>query len=308
MRLSMPLQTLSDLPNRETCTCSCFDNRFKQGNPSLGPFLYYKSLYFNFDERLSTIIIWTVTCIVIASTAIRSMYLTILNNGWNFSFWAIVITILQFYPFHYTWWSIFNYLNEGSVRMIYTQLFYGITDLLIGAISINCIDARLEPHPFCLYLIVLFSAVHCTSNLSILGSNKTPRFGLLIMWYSDIISFIVSIVVVYRIAIFKTVCLRLDSFWKYPKEVLDYLRKIKEQQQEQELEEEIFRKNIDCIEKEDKDKRKEEEKEEEITIRKGLVYSFTIEHFWTSNLVCLGLVFILVFLIRNACLWSPTEC
>lgn len=302
MRLSMPLQTLSDLPNRDTCTCSCFDNRFKQGNPSLGPYLHYKSFYFNFDERISTIILWTVTCIVIASTAIRTIYLTIINNKWNLSFWAIVITTLQFYPFHYTFWSIFNYLNEGSIRMIHTQLFYGITDLLVGAISINCIDTKLEPHPFCLYVIVLFSAVHILSNLSLLGSNETPRFGLLVMWYSDIVTFIISIVLVYRLAIFKTVCLRIDSFWKYPKEVLDYLdekkRQVKEQQQELE---EVFRKDIDYIEK-------DKEKEVEISIRKRLSYIFTLEHFWINCLVCLGFVFILVYLVRNACLWSPQEC
>lgn len=47
MRISMPLQSLLDLPDRSSCTCSCFDNRFKQGNPSLGLYKAYKSFYFN---------------------------------------------------------------------------------------------------------------------------------------------------------------------------------------------------------------------------------------------------------------------
>ena len=180
MERAMPPRALP-VVNRASCDCTCWDTRFKAEHGHAG----YKTVYFSFDERLPYLVSWTALCAALAASAIRAIARGLASRpirDWLDPWLAIAL--LQVYPAHYSFWCIWNYLNEGSTRMLYTQLFFAVSD---GAVA--CTAAFALRHgsvaPPAAWAASAASLAHVLANLSLLGSNAHPRLGLRIMWWSD---------------------------------------------------------------------------------------------------------------------------
>jgi hypothetical protein len=193
MQRAMPPRALPEV-NRATCDCSCWDTRFKAEHGHTG----YKTLYFSFDERLPYLVSWTALCAALAASAIRAISRGLAKRpllDWLDPWLAVAL--LQVYPAHYSWWCIFNYLNEGSTRMLYTQLFFAVSDGVVA-----CTAAYALRHgsvaPFAAWAASASSFSHVLANLSLLGSNASPRLGLVLMWWSDCLTLALLAVVLYR--------------------------------------------------------------------------------------------------------------
>lgn len=158
----------------------------------------YKTLYFSFDERLPYLVSWTALCAALAASAIRTIVRGLASRPMRdwLDPW-LAIALLQVYPAHYSWWCIFNYLNEGSTRMLYTQLFYAVTDGVVA-----CTAAYALRHgsvaPPAAWAASAASLAHVLANLSFLGSNAHPRLGLVLMWWSDCITLALLALVLHR--------------------------------------------------------------------------------------------------------------
>jgi len=295
----MPLQSALDLPDRSTCTCSCFDNRYKQGNPSLGLYPNYKTLYFNFDERISTILAWCVVCFVVAGAGCRTI-LAHMISGERHAYWALSLIVLSIYPLFYNFWSIFNYVNEGSSRMIKTQLFYGVTDMIVGAIAVSHLDAqKQQPHPVAYLMIIVISLVHIISNLSFLGANANPKLGLVIMWYSDVLTLVIGAFRIFIMARKGETVLRISSLWKSPREALEFILRRGERgagKESERGEERGSEKNL--ADEDDIDDHKE----------KTLQKVYCVKDLLGDILRVIVLSIFGILFIRNACLWSRDEC
>jgi hypothetical protein len=130
MERAMPPRASRAPVDRQTCTCDCWDTRFKAEHGFGG----YKTLYFSFDERLPYLAAWTALCAALAASALRTIARALAARPW--AAWLdpwLAIAALQAYPAHYAFWSIFNYLNEGSTIMLYTQLWFSATDSIVAA-------------------------------------------------------------------------------------------------------------------------------------------------------------------------------
>ena len=194
MERAMPPRAPPVPVDRATCDCSCWDTRFKAEHGHAG----YKTLYFSFDERLPYLVSWAALCAALAASAIRTIVRGLASRplrDW-LDPW-LPIALLQVYPAHYSWWCIFNYLNEGSTRMLYTQLFYSVTDGVVA-----CTAAYALRHgsvaPPAAWAASAASLVHVLANLSFLGSNAHPRLGLVLMWWSDCITLALLSLVLHR--------------------------------------------------------------------------------------------------------------
>lgn len=284
----MPLQSLLDLPDRSSCTCSCFDNRFKQGNPSLGLYKAYKSFYFNFDERIWSIVVWCVVCFVISSAAVQTIYAQFFS-GKRCALWAVGLVVLSIYPLFYTWWAVVNYLNEGSSRMIGTQFFYGLTDTLgVLAVALSHLDAKRQPHTLSLWITVSVSTTHILSNLSFFGANASPRFGLLLMWISDVLTLAIVLFKLCQILVKQEEMFRVETLWTNTIEALEFLG------------------GDESIEEEEEEVEKDENKNKRGKLKLQRVYSK--EAFLFDALYCGLSIAVGVLYIRSACLWNSKEC
>jgi len=223
MRASMPPQPGAPEVDRDACTCSCWDGRFKQGHVAAGRYAVYKTLYFSFDERLAGIVAWSALCLALALEAVRAAFAAAVSGRCSRA--ALALLALQAYPFFYTFWACLNYLNEGSTRMLFTQLFFGASDLLVALVAAACADRRVRPHPGALWLIAGVSAVHVASNLSLLGANAAPRLGMTIMFYSDLLTLAGAAYALFCVASARApqLILRLDALASRPSDAAAWL-------------------------------------------------------------------------------------
>lgn len=138
--------------NRTACTCDCWDGFFRGMHSREG----YKTFYINYE--IQTIILIGIFLFYVE--LLRNFLVKILcYQRWNF-----LLLLPAIYPNFYGTWNIINYLNDHDYhRMLPSQVFFAVTELMANYIFYRCLlisNANLAIQPWCLYLIGTICSVH----------------------------------------------------------------------------------------------------------------------------------------------------
>ncbi|XP_062571178.1 uncharacterized protein LOC134233208 [Saccostrea cucullata] len=112
--------------NRTGCRCDCFDTVYKGSYERPGK-TGYKHMYFN--ATFEMLVIWIITLVTIILSYESFKLLINLYSNRNLRWRMLLLFILDIHPNYYSFWSYFNYTNDGFYDQFYHQLFFTITEL-----------------------------------------------------------------------------------------------------------------------------------------------------------------------------------
>lgn len=98
--------------DRESCDCTCWDTKFKNGYDPSG----YRALYFNFDERMPGIIVWVTVYFQLALAAVKTVFANVCSGTARWTF--VILFLLSIYPHHYAMWCTFGYREFAHMEAL----------------------------------------------------------------------------------------------------------------------------------------------------------------------------------------------
>ena len=140
----------------ENCANTCWDTKFKGDYETLPA--AYKHIYFNITRQ--TLQIWFCTVLFMVAfyeTVKRFVYL-ILKCKLRFSMFVLFVSV--FYSHYYTWWSLFNYLNDDFYDQWYHQMYFSITELISTVCVVYLCNRDNSLYPKLLLLIIDIALFH----------------------------------------------------------------------------------------------------------------------------------------------------
>ncbi|CAF0770428.1 unnamed protein product [Rotaria sordida] len=173
------LQNVYFSVNKNDCTCNCWDGFFR-GKYSRGG---YKIFYFNYEKH----IIILLSIILFYSELLRQFLLKIIIKK-NF---ILLLLIPSIYSNFYGIWTIINYLNDRDYyRMLKSQIFFSLTELIITYIFYQCliIKNKIQIPIWSIYLLFIISFLHIILAFGELNFDQFVRNITLIL--SDLINLI----------------------------------------------------------------------------------------------------------------------
>lgn len=120
--------------DRDSCTCDCWDGRFKGRHGAGG----YKSVYFNLEAATVLLCAWSFVWVNALGVAMQRILL--LFRAGRLSYQALVPALLSFYPLFYGAWATWNYINDRFYTMLPSQLFFQLTELLPAYLIYQLLD------------------------------------------------------------------------------------------------------------------------------------------------------------------------
>jgi hypothetical protein len=163
--------------DRSTCDCTCWDGAFKNGYKTEG----YRTMYFSFDSRLQTLLLWVATFFLLAQCLVRHMVR---------SYWAgearipmLCVLACQMYSHHYSMWAGFNYINEGYIGFMAVQVIFAFTEILSTVAGAAQLSRDVPLAPRALWVMVGVSAFHAWHNVIDWTSGK---IGMPLMLAADL--------------------------------------------------------------------------------------------------------------------------
>jgi hypothetical protein len=138
--------------NRASCTCDCWDGFFR-GVHSRGG---YKTFYINYE--IQTIIL--IGLFLFYAELLRNFLLKLVASKRP----IMLLLLPAIYSNFYGTWNLINYLNDHDYnRMLPSQLYFSITELIANYIFYRCLlitstDAPIPP--WCIYLVASICSVH----------------------------------------------------------------------------------------------------------------------------------------------------
>ena len=147
----------------------------------------FRSIYFNFDERIELLLLWSGFYFIATSLALKAALNAVIAGRAR---WPLVLLFaVCLYPNHYGLWCTWNYLNEGFYPMLRTQLYFAVTELLIAGVIVAYVSDETPLHPAGLWAIVSISMPHLVQNWL---DQPRPLFGVAIMFYADVVNVAVA--------------------------------------------------------------------------------------------------------------------
>ena len=148
-------EALNNPVNPKTCTCDCWDGFFRgiHGKVSTGGF--YKMFYFNFNPITIVILFIFLTYAQLLKEVLtkivkllfhdckQSRFLKSFSKTDKFlclRYGFLINLLIAIYSNYYGIWNIINYLNDQDYRMIKSQLFFSISELIPGYLYFKCLN------------------------------------------------------------------------------------------------------------------------------------------------------------------------
>ncbi|CAF1110985.1 unnamed protein product [Adineta ricciae] len=171
------LQNMYFPVQKNNCQCDCWDGFFR-GKYSRGG---YKTFYFNYERQMITIL-----CVVLFyAELLRHVLLNLVLRKQL----LLVLFIPSLYSNFYGIWSIINYLNDHDYqRMLKSQIYFSITELIASYIFYQCLSSQNKLHipSSFIYLLCTIASLHILLAFGELNADQLARnIGLIL---SDIIS------------------------------------------------------------------------------------------------------------------------
>lgn len=139
-------------------------------------------MYFNIDERMQGLLVWTAFYFTLAMLSLRAIATLILEGNCRLSF--LLLFLAGLYPAQYGFWCLWNYWNESFFPMLHTQLFFTGTELIVTLIVVAFCDKRNPVLPAGLWAIISICAMHATQNRL---DQSRPAAGVALMLYADVL-------------------------------------------------------------------------------------------------------------------------
>jgi hypothetical protein len=123
--------------DKKSCKCSCWDGFYRGVHGRESHDTLYKAFYFNYDKQLIAILfgfLFYAQCLKeILVKLIKSFIQIFYSNEYsskNIRFGVLINLIISAYSNFYGIWIILNYLNDRDYRMIRSQMFFSLTELI----------------------------------------------------------------------------------------------------------------------------------------------------------------------------------
>jgi hypothetical protein len=169
--------------DRASCDCTCWDGAFKNGYNIAG----YKTAHFSFDERLPLLAAWLAAALLLATSLARHVLATIMAGEARLL--MLVAILAQVYSHHYSFWSGFNYLNEGIWGFLFVQIIFTATEIAATVAAAAQLSSKVPLAPRALWLMLGVSGLHLY-HVSV--DWTTSNIGMPIMFVGDTIQAIVA--------------------------------------------------------------------------------------------------------------------
>ena len=115
-------------------------------------------MYFNITSNTFKIWTYTVLFAIALYESVRYLLRLYLHGKLRFSMFILFACVL--YPHYYTWWMIFNYLNDDYYYQWYHQMFFSITELVSTAMVLYLCDKSRPATPSHLLLVIATAVLH----------------------------------------------------------------------------------------------------------------------------------------------------
>lgn len=159
------LQNMYFPVQKDKCTCDCWDGFFRGVYGRGG----YKFFYFNYEKQ--TIIIFSIIifyCEIFRQTLLNMFLKRQIN---------LILLIPSIYANFYGAWSIINYVNDQDYdRMLKSQIFFSITELITGYIFYQCLLIR-NKNEISLWNIYILSTISSLHIILALRELNFEQFG-----------------------------------------------------------------------------------------------------------------------------------
>ena len=146
-------ENLNSPVNRTTCTCDCWDGFFRGIHHRGG----YKTFYINYEVQ--TIVL--IGLFLFYAELLRNFLVKIVIHQ---RLTMLLLLLPAIYSNFYGTWNIINYLNDHDYhRMLPSQVFFSITELIANYIFYRCLlinNVNTPIPPWCVYLIGTICSVH----------------------------------------------------------------------------------------------------------------------------------------------------
>lgn len=101
-----------------------------------------------------------------------------------------ILTIVSVYSHYYSFWSIFNYLNDDFYDQVFHQLIFSITEIIFTCITLKYSDKRRVLSRFCCQTMFTISLSHVYgSSFDQFISNVIKGEGALYQQSRDVLLF-----------------------------------------------------------------------------------------------------------------------
>jgi hypothetical protein len=159
--------------NRTACTCDCWDGFYRGVHPRGG----YKTFYINYEVQ--TIVL--VGIFLFYAELLRNFLVKVIAS-------RRLITLLllpAIYSNFYGTWNIINYINDHDYdKMLPSQIYFSITELVANYIFYRCLmitktDAPIAP--WCIYLLTTICSIHVLLAMKELNIHLMRRNILLLI-------------------------------------------------------------------------------------------------------------------------------
>jgi hypothetical protein len=135
--------------DKNSCKCDCWDGLYRGVHARESHNTLYKAFYFNYDKQLIVILfafllyaqLLREILVKIIKTFLQNFH-SILNNSSEYSndsevykrrnirYGVLINLIVSTFSNYFGLWAIINYLNDRDYRMIRSQIFFSLTELL----------------------------------------------------------------------------------------------------------------------------------------------------------------------------------
>lgn len=141
--------------DKDTCTCTCWDGRYK------GPYSRegYRHIYWNYEWPTFFLFSMTITYIFLAQRGIETaLHALIHGTGWR---WAAVIGALAgLYPNIYSFFNHWNFINERYFVLTAHQTFFTLSELFVTMGFVFLLDKSKSLRDWILWMIVTVATTH----------------------------------------------------------------------------------------------------------------------------------------------------
>lgn len=143
--------------NKETCTCSCFDSRFKGGLHAHFP-PSYKHWYFNMTFQSFLLWLWLVIGIAFCQQAVERIIRCVTAQTLNII--PLLLFLIALYSNFYGFWCVFNYVNDEFYPMMRSQAFFWATEMIVAATLLIHVEAARKTSDFHVDVCCSICCVH----------------------------------------------------------------------------------------------------------------------------------------------------
>ena len=123
--------------DKKSCKCSCWDGFYRGVHARESHDTLYKAFYFNYDKQLILILfgfLLYAQCLKEILVKLIKSFIQIFHPSEypnkNIRYGVLINLIISAYSNFYGIWLIINYLNDRDYRMIRSQMFFSLTELL----------------------------------------------------------------------------------------------------------------------------------------------------------------------------------